>query len=252
MSLSILSGATGECLAHFFKRYRWEELQSFLAEWANINKDTVRRWKNGTLPLGDELVRVRALLDLLGYEVREFTILPQPTRQFAQAIALGLISVEEATELLGYKNPNGVFDLVLRGRGLMPHRQFRLERYVENSSQEIREALDELRAKTKLLPLDGSELPQENQAAPEPPALAISEASTTKEAPRASQQPVSWPEIPLEVLDLARDIIHVAQRTKDMLDGPEGQKYLRSFQSIISQQEVEVLVGQLKRLGSMG
>jgi len=172
MTEPILSGNTAACLEDFFRRYRWETVQRFLADFAKVEKPTVRRWYNGALPLGEELLKVRVMLDLVGYHVEEFRSLPEPSRQFAQAVALGLIQAEEAHELLGYKNIQGLYDMLLRGHEPVRHRWFRLERYVENSTDELKSAVAEFQARLGQLPLEaGHNPPPAERVAPpiEPP-----------------------------------------------------------------------------------
>lgn len=149
------SGTTNECLQNFFWRHRWEAAQQFVSEYAGVDKSTVRHWKNGRMPSGDPLLRVRVLLNIAGYAVEEYEALPRPTQQFAQIIALRLIDVREAADLLGYKNIQDIYGVVLRSQGLMPHRQFRLERYVENSATELGQAVAELQSKLEQLPKEG-------------------------------------------------------------------------------------------------
>lgn len=157
------SGTTRECLQNFFWRHKWEDSQSFMAEHLHVDKGTVRHWKNGRMPSGDPLLRMRVLLDLDGYTVEEYTILPKPVQQFAQIIALGMITVREAADLLGYKNIQDVYGVVLRGQGLMPHRQFRLERYVENSIEELEQEVAKLHSELERLPLESLSQSAEEQ-----------------------------------------------------------------------------------------
>jgi hypothetical protein len=146
--------STAECLSDFFKRYRWEAVQRFLAEFTNVEKSTVRRWSNGNLPLGAELLKVRTVLHLLGYQVEEVQTLPPILQQFGLLVALGLLPVNEAQELLGYKHTNGVYGMLLRGRMPLTQRIYRMERYVENSSKELENAVEAFRHRLAELPVE--------------------------------------------------------------------------------------------------
>jgi len=158
MNSFTFSGDTPECLQDFLDRHRWEDVQTFLADYCRVNKSTVRRWKNGKTPLGEELLRLRALLDLAGYHVKEFSELPAVIRQFGQAIAFGLIEPKSASEMLGYKNADGIYTTLLRGGSLLRDKLFRLERWVGNSQEDLSKASAELRDKLETIPKLNDEL----------------------------------------------------------------------------------------------
>ena len=134
------SGSTSDCLQDLFERYEWDSVRHVLADFTVVGTPTVRRWKVGLgegMPKGEALLRLRVFLDLVGYKVDEFESLPPVTKQFTRLIAVGLLSIEGARELLQYTNPSEVFRVILDGSGLLRERVFRLERFVEDSHEEL-------------------------------------------------------------------------------------------------------------------
>lgn len=149
-------GTTEECLRDLFKRFPWGQLQALLAEFVQVEKATVRRWRSEeNTPKGDALLRVRVFLDLLGYQVAEFQELPDVVRQFARLIAFDILSVKDAKSELDYRREKGVYDVVLRGAGLFPHREYRLSALVGTAKEQLKSKMTELRK--KLAELEGSE-----------------------------------------------------------------------------------------------
>ena len=185
---------TAECLKDFFQRYEWEAVQPFMADYVGVEKSTVRRWYNGKLPVGAEMLKVRVMLVLLGYSVEEFNALALPARQFAQAIALGLISPEDAQEMVGYENLQSLFALLLRAQKPVQYRWHRLERFVSHSMKELEEAVANFRHKLDELPLEQGFGPVSMQTSsdPVPPAPVPPLAP----APSVTQPPTETPEPP--------------------------------------------------------
>ncbi len=140
-----MSGTSAECQKDLFERFESNHLLPALAQFAKVTEDTVRTWQSGTIPKGSEQLRLRVFLGLLGYQVEEFKALPAVTQSFATLIAFDLITVEGATEEIGYANTNGIYDLILRGSGLYPDKQHRLIRYVESHKDTLDEIVAEYR-----------------------------------------------------------------------------------------------------------
>lgn len=123
-----------------------------MAEFAGVDKDTVRRWRNGMPPVGRTLVKVRVVLDIAGYEVEEVQRLSEPMRDFARSVGIGLISIESATELLDYANEKGVYDLILRGLRPIKDKEYRLMQFVDQNAERLVRKLDAFRRKLGKLP----------------------------------------------------------------------------------------------------
>jgi len=133
-------------------RIDWAIAKESLMAFLQTTSLTVERWRKGeTFPIGIGLIRLQVFLDLLGYRVKELQELPQVTKQFAQILALELMTPEGAMATLDYKNVNGVYSLILRKGGAQPHRVYRLERFVEENQEALGEYLREAKQKWAFL-----------------------------------------------------------------------------------------------------
>ena len=176
MNESGFSGTTSECMKHLFENHEWELVRPCLASFSQVDGQTVRHWyKEENAPVGPSLLKVRVFLDLLGYRVEEFYTLPDVTKDFSRLIVFGHISFQDARKTLNYVDDKGLFDIVLRAKSAQRDRIYRLERFVENSSNE----LDRLKQKFKKQIRDELQLGDEQDASEEEcvGALAIVSAS---------------------------------------------------------------------------
>lgn len=131
-------GSTRECLKQFFLHSDWNLARPCLARFAQVDQQTVRAWRDEeNRPVGMSLLRVRVFLDLLGYQVEEFSNLPDVAKQFGRLVAFDFITLDEARVTLKYVKRDGVFDVLLRGGALQRERIYKMERFVEDSSDEL-------------------------------------------------------------------------------------------------------------------
>lgn len=85
------------------------------ANFCAVTVSTVARWLNKTtLPIGEQLIKMMCYFDLIGYKVIEFERLPRVRRNFAELIGFGLLSSQEASQLLGYTSVSTLYQ-VLQG-----------------------------------------------------------------------------------------------------------------------------------------
>ncbi len=151
---NIISGNTAECVKHFLATRQWGPAQEFLAGFIGVNKGTITRWKKGSLPTGEQLLKLRVLLYVDGYQVSEFVKLSVLVRQLGRMIALDLVSLEGARRELKYAKADGVYELVLRAGKPMPDKAWRLDKLVGGSEDELEELTSDLRSKLQQLPLE--------------------------------------------------------------------------------------------------
>ena len=138
-------GTATECLDDLLMQYDEEKIMAFVTKFTGVRKGAVESWRNGTLPRGEQMLRLQVMLDLVGYRVEEFSELPEPTKKFAQLIALDFVSIKGAQEILGYENTQSMYAFIRKGAGLMPDRMHRFMRFVEQSENELNGMLDEFR-----------------------------------------------------------------------------------------------------------
>lgn len=136
----IFSGTVSECLADFLARFPDEQHRRVLTEFIGI-KHSWPSYTETLNPQGERRLRLEVFLDLLGYRVKEFQRLSPVVQQFAQAIGLGLLAIDEASTMLDYPDHKGLFRFLLHGTNVFPHRRHRLQRFVETSQEELHERL---------------------------------------------------------------------------------------------------------------
>ncbi len=135
---------TEECLKDFASK-DYAKRRGLLADFCEVSDNSANDWMSGKrFPSGERLVKLRVLLDAFGYRVADFSELPLPYRQCAQMIALGIVDVKDVVATLGYSDEKGVFDIVIRGKGMMPNRRFAFQNYVSGHAEALEVRLREL------------------------------------------------------------------------------------------------------------
>jgi len=87
-----------------------------MADFCGVSSETVKIWLDGNsaLPIGEPHIKLMFYLDMLGYKVIELERMKKPRRNFAALIGFGLLSIEQAIQLVGYAKTSPLFK-VLRG-----------------------------------------------------------------------------------------------------------------------------------------
>lgn len=90
------------------------EAKKPLADFCDVAVPTVTRWFHGkdSLPIGEERIKLMCYLDLFGYRVIELERMQKVRRNFGDLIGFGLITSQEATELLGYTSTSSLFKVL--------------------------------------------------------------------------------------------------------------------------------------------
>lgn len=115
MNGEIFRGHTEECFSHLIKWFnskihrgqhgRFAAMKPMM-DFCEISRQTVERWMDESLecisPKGEILLKLLCYLDLLGYKVIEFERMPKVLRNFAELIGYGILSAQQASELVGY------------------------------------------------------------------------------------------------------------------------------------------------------
>ena len=122
----VLRGHLEECLRHFGSRVasiapkgsrEISGLRKLVADFCEVEPKTVARWLqgDGSLPLGEPLIKLMCYLDMMGYRVIELERAPKGKRNFMELIGYGFLSGEEAIELLEYSDKSALYKM-LRGQ----------------------------------------------------------------------------------------------------------------------------------------
>ncbi len=105
----IMKGTTEECLKHFSQRTGLDgsdrkeyAVRNAICELMGINPATGYQWFGKfIMPFGLNLLKLRLLLSLNGYEVRERIATQDACLKMADQIALGILKPEDAASLIG-------------------------------------------------------------------------------------------------------------------------------------------------------
>lgn len=177
------SGTTTECLLDFGQRdTEGNEGRKLLARFAGVvEHPTAREWLSGQRqPLGETLLKVRCFLYLAGYQVSEFEAVPKVARKLALLIATDLVVLDDVQDELGYKNRDGVFSTILRGKSPMRDKVFRMERLVNTHHEDLSQEVNSWR--DQILQLHISDRPTPVEAAvTEEPASPFTEETVTQQ-----------------------------------------------------------------------
>ncbi len=147
-----ISGSTADCLADFAVRYPVPQAATLLAEFARVDSLTAVDWLKGIyFPNGSNLLAVRCFLTLCGYTVTEHDVHSGPARQLGQLISFGLMTREDVQAEMSFQYANGVYDVTLRNKGLMPHRQHIMTRLITDNLSELAVTIEMWQVKTKQL-----------------------------------------------------------------------------------------------------
>ena len=86
-----------------------------IADFCGVRQSSVARWfRNAeTLPNGTELIKLMCYLQLIGYHVIEWEKIPVARRNFAELVGFGIISAEQAREIIGYSTTTTTYQVLL-------------------------------------------------------------------------------------------------------------------------------------------
>ncbi len=111
-------GTTLDCWRHYSATLpqgtrNCNDAREGLREFLGVSVGTVRRYITKPESLkGLPLVKMRYFLSAMGYVVAELEAMQDYARDLAEMIALDVIAIDFAYEVLGYKNVHGVFRLI--------------------------------------------------------------------------------------------------------------------------------------------
>ncbi|HSX42463.1 MAG TPA: hypothetical protein VLF59_00065 [Candidatus Saccharimonadales bacterium] len=136
-------GETETCFRDLINKFGGLTVHELLAEFCNethyardkVTIEMVQRWQRGDyFPEGLQLLQLRWFLTFAGYDVTELQQIGGDKRTLGLAIALGAVDPAHAEGDDGLKYaPNGlmgIWDITLRGRGMLPDRQTALKKYL--------------------------------------------------------------------------------------------------------------------------
>lgn len=145
-----------ECIQHLkgvFARQKPPEAarhKKQIAEFCGVDAIAVRRWLNGdTEPLGEQRVKLMCCLDSIGYRVIELERMDKTLRGFGELIGFGLLSIQNADELLGYSEPRLLFRVLRGGAGTSQEKTQKMWDMWKSKKEELERAKKQARANLK-------------------------------------------------------------------------------------------------------
>ena len=178
--------STEECFNDLCDRFRNFEDRNQFANTFGIDQVTFAKWNNrGFTASGEKLVRIRAGLELTGYNVSEWRTLDRSLYTLVEAIAFDVMSISEIAKELEYANSKLLVHLLVKATAMTKDRHDKAIRLIDKIQKEVDEArLDAIDAISKLKLKRGSvaylilepdcEYPDEYWAVDEPPYPVIS------------------------------------------------------------------------------
>lgn len=95
-----------------------------MADFCGVDRNSIDRWlRRESLPIGEQHFRVMCYLDMAGYRVIELERMPKVLRNIAELISFGIISAQEATELLQYSDKSQLFAILRGDQGISKEKE---------------------------------------------------------------------------------------------------------------------------------
>ncbi len=191
-------GTVAECLVQYAQPLPFEgsrdrrRFYAPLAAFVDVSEETVGKWLRKEDPLrpnGVGLIKAAFFFELLGGEVAELESLKRHSMlnyQLAEIIALGVMGVGDARQLLNYKNDHAIVGLVCRNDRVGPERESALRELVTSYHDEADERRSQVggRIRQQLTEWFGKEFFADGQA---PVGERSAEHDSTPAAPAAEQ-----------------------------------------------------------------
>ncbi|MDO8512395.1 MAG: hypothetical protein Q7S57_03925 [bacterium] len=126
--LVVFRGTFQECVQHLGKCYRAQlsksshkstEARASIGRFCQVTDSTVVRWvkDSSNLPCGETRIRLMCYLDLIGFRVSELEGL-KTRKGFAELIGYGLLTPQDAAEIIGYSNEQHLIRVLRPAEGI--------------------------------------------------------------------------------------------------------------------------------------
>lgn len=155
----VFRGHFAECFAHLKKCMEANSPRGLsgvkksrqpIADFCGISAVTVGRWFDGkSKPIGEFYVRMMCFLDMVGYRVIELEKLGNK-REFAELIGYSLLDLQQAANLMGYKNTHEISAVVKRKQGTSGEKEERMGTICKDMRPTLALRKEELRQKCQL------------------------------------------------------------------------------------------------------
>ena len=130
----VFRGHLPECLSHLEQQYDAvmprgskgaRQIRAPLADFCGVGVPCITNWCRGQggEPSGEHYIKIMCALELLGYHVVEWRRTPQTRRYFSELIGYGLLSLEEATQIVGYSKQTTLFAMIRQHQGVSARKE---------------------------------------------------------------------------------------------------------------------------------
>ena len=145
-----MRGTTTECLQHYLgPDATYLRNMTYLRRFTSATSKAVIGWRVGVAgPQREMLLKVRVFLDVLGYEIEEFSNLPEDVKSLAQLLAFGCIIPNSARRALCFAAQETVNRILLNGKKLTREQEQTLSNYIRGHEDQLETALQQLRDST--------------------------------------------------------------------------------------------------------
>lgn len=223
-----ISGSTTDCLKHFSEHNPSAMVVGELTKFTDVKPPAVMEWLDGgRFPRGLELIKLRAFLVQAGYDVREFTSMPEDNQRFCLMVGFGVLDIDEVRRRLEYKDPQGVLDLALRSRGVFNVRANEFDLLLRTHQDQLDAAIETFQQQ---MGRTGRDL----QPPPPAPAPPVRKASVTPDDDHRL------------VVALAHNL-HTASWLAEIVDswGDSGRELLGG---VLSDREMDLIISRILKL----
>lgn len=234
-------GTTLECFADFIGRIPPDELvekRRELAQLLSVEESSVRRWITGpSVPVGTSIIGLRCYLDFLGYQVSEFTALPNLLQDASRLLAFQVMTLEDMAKLTGYEAYPDKLLAVLRGvRGFSAEREGQLHDLVIAYKQEF---VEKLQTVPKLIVMKGPLSPTEvsSDSLNRPVPVVATPTTTSRPTPKKIlQRDERFKGLVLNLLNFAQFYANpeVPEEVRDQLRVAVGQQNIFDLKNLLS------------------
>ncbi len=143
---------TEKCFDDLVGKITDSHARSALANLLNVSySSTFCPWvQTGVKAKGMNLVRLRVVLKLFGYDIAEWIELPTVLLYVAEALTYNVLSLEQAREGLGYIGDNEVYRQILHNGGMYPNRIKQAKEFVTSIEGDVVQARMEFHTRMQL------------------------------------------------------------------------------------------------------
>lgn len=133
---TIKTGSSKDCLMHFFDNN--DDAVEILVDFLKVGQKPVRNWKElRKEPRGLIIIKIRYLLEKLGYEIIELSKLTRSIRQFGKLVSFGYVDINVAYKEIGIDRAGRLLDVLHGEKTLQPDRLFKIREIVARHKEDL-------------------------------------------------------------------------------------------------------------------